>query len=110
MHIKRNSILYSEIINFHVSGSSITSIKAQVSNWKIYPNPTTEILKIENSDARISNNDIYLTITDLQGKAVLTKHLSDLYSGVDISNLKKGCYLIRLSNYNKIFYRQALIK
>ncbi len=105
-----DSIVFTDTMNFYVSGSLTTSTQTEASNWKIYPNPANEIITIENSDACIPNNDIYLTIIDLQGKVVLSKHLNDLYSRIDISDLKKGCYLLRVSDNNKVFLRQILIK
>ncbi|UCH13939.1 MAG: T9SS type A sorting domain-containing protein [Bacteroidales bacterium] len=105
-----DSIVYTDTMNFHVYGSEMRSTENEVSNWRIFPNPANEIITIENSDAFIPNNDVYLTITDLQGKVMLRKHLSDFYSRVDISDLKKGCYLIRVSDNNRILYRQILIK
>ena len=109
-HTTIDSIIYSETISFQVSGSTMTPIKTKNSNWKIYPNPANEVIIIENSDSNISNNDIYLTIIDFQGKVLQRKYLSDLYSKVDISDLENGSYLIRVSSDNKIFYRQILIK
>jgi putative transposon-encoded protein len=69
----------------------IETVEADV--VKIYPNPTTGQLKIENGELKIENIAIY----DMMGQTVsyLMSHISHPIS-IDISNLPSGIYFIRI--------------
>ncbi|HMG92272.1 MAG TPA: T9SS type A sorting domain-containing protein, partial [Chryseolinea sp.] len=67
---------------------------------KIYPNPTKDIVNVDVSDATISFN---YTVTDVFGRKLIIGTLSGR-SGIDISSLSSGIYLLELSNreYQKV--------
>ena len=59
---------------------------------KIYPNPTTGILKIENSGLRIEN----VTIYDVFGKIQRIENWK-MENTIDISHLSAGIYFVKIS-------------
>ena len=62
----------------------------------IYPNPANETLTLS-----FSNNALLHThaiITDIQGKQVKQFTINSLQEKIDISNLSKGTYMIKLSD------------
>jgi Secretion system C-terminal sorting domain len=58
-----------------------------------YPNPATNMLNIENKN-NLSINSI--TISDTNGRNVLES--KNVTSSIDVSNLSKGIYFVRLAN------------
>lgn len=65
---------------------------SNLSDFKVYPNPATDLLTIysENS-ANIQNVNIY----DLQGKMI--QNIQYNYSKIDISQIKSGLYIIQIT-------------
>ncbi len=74
------------------------------SNYKVYPNPTTNSIHIWSE----SNQHIKkLTLYNHLGQIIVTKKATD--TSIDLSNLKKGMYLIEFE-LNNIKYRNIIIK
>ena len=65
---------------------------------KIYPNPVKDILTIESSQEL--NNDI--KITDLSGRVLITDKLKGKSIEINVSSLKKGIYLLQISETNEV--------
>lgn len=63
----------------------------------IYPNPATDILTIENL-AIIKNGSI--TIVNIQGQLIMQQYINQEKTNIDISNLEKGVYILKISNAN----------
>jgi hypothetical protein len=63
-----------------------------LSNIKIFPNPIKDELRIENSELRIENVEIY----DAIGKKVYTSQVSP-ETVINISHLQSGFYFLRIS-------------
>lgn len=73
----------------------ISNPEYQISNWKIFPNPVQEILRIE-IDEESSFEGIHLLITDLHGKVWIEQKISGQNSGIDLSALPQGLYFASL--------------
>jgi hypothetical protein len=75
-------------------------IKEWENSIKVYPNPTTNELRIESGELRI--NDVH--IFDINGRKILS-HLQIISSShykIDISNLSTGTYILEIvSSENK---------
>jgi hypothetical protein len=71
---------------------------------KIYPNPTTGILQIEQK----YNNDLNIKIYDNLGRLVLQKQSNSSNSNLDISNLADGIYFIAIQVDNELISRKIL--
>lgn len=71
---------------------------------KLYPNPTNEVLFIENT----SNNSIEkITLTDITGKIILVLH--DNFFEINMRNFESGIYILNISSDNKI-YNYKIVK
>jgi hypothetical protein len=66
----------------------------------VYPNPATTslLVSLEGVDAEVST----ITIQDLSGKIVYSTETSDVATLLNINELNKGLYLIKVSNSNGI--------
>ena len=94
-------------INFEsVSSSDLTFNK---SVFKIFPNPTSNILYIK---LEYNLKNLIAEIRDLNGKLVMKNNISEKYNLIDVSPLAKGVYLINVSNEKgeKIGNTEKLVK
>lgn len=86
------ALMIRPILGGPISGTGIKQPNGvrPFSNWSIYPNPATSKLQINQSGTLAD----HYSITDLSGREVLYGSLS--YTGIDISGLIPGFYLVRL--------------
>ncbi|WP_213189985.1 T9SS type A sorting domain-containing protein [Cloacibacterium caeni] len=68
-------------------------VENSLKNFKIFPNPTDEILFIETIDKQIQKIELF----DLQGRLLKTINENKEKYQIDISNFLSGTYLIKLS-------------
>ncbi|NVN95947.1 MAG: T9SS type A sorting domain-containing protein [Bacteroidetes bacterium] len=76
-------------------------------NWKIYPNPCKELLRIETKEFK----DAQIEIFDITGKLRLSELIinkSD-YRYIDVSDFENGYYIIRLKSDEKISTQKLII-
>ena len=59
---------------------------------KIFPNPTKDVLNIELAEAQ----NAQLTLTDINGRILLYKNLTDKSSKINIEHLSKGYYNVQI--------------
>ncbi len=67
----------------------------------LYPNPTTNIVKI-----KVNNKDVFnVRVLDINGKLIINKDYNSNFSEVDLTSFAKGIYLFRISSdsYTKTF-------
>ena len=58
--------------------------------FKIFPNPTNEMLTVQSPDGILGN----LIITDMQGKTVYTDFINDIQTSINIKDLAPGSYIL----------------
>ena len=63
---------------------------------QVYPNPSTGLMTVKNTASEI--NEVQLI--DLSGKIIYTKSVSGNELVIDISNLNKGLYLLKVQTQN----------
>jgi hypothetical protein len=68
-----------------------------ISNQIAYPNPVNDFLHIN-----LMANSENIVISDLSGKIVLQKTISD-NEGINVSMLNNGCYFLKMNNKTKPF-------
>jgi hypothetical protein len=73
-------------------------------NIKVYPNPTSEYIKVEGTAEGAD-----LLLYDNNGNLLLTKRANQNYTLIDIYNLKKGIYHIRYRSKNAKFADKTLL-
>jgi hypothetical protein len=72
----------------------------------VYPNPVKDVLHI---DFPSFEKMEYLTITDLSGRTVETLRAPSLQNGtatINVSNLSKGIYILKVGDYRTKFVRE----
>jgi hypothetical protein len=66
--------------------------------FNFYPNPTYNILHIENLNQQIIAD---ITVLDITGKVVITVNANE--SQIDVSALKAGLYFVKITSNNKVY-------
>lgn len=84
---------YDSITNVNCSVTGIKEVK-QNAFWQLYPNPAAETLTIKINDFE---PDLHIEILNANGTLV-KRHKQAAASAIDISDLPKGLYIIRLYN------------
>lgn len=74
------------------------------SKFKLYPNPTTGILKIA------SDKVVNVEITDITGKVVYSMNNVTNETAINLSNLQKGIYLAKISGDNSTETQKVILK
>lgn len=88
-----------------------TSIKELRSlNLKIFPNPTKDILILEEKENEFTINDSIIDIIDLTGKIVKQQKIQNHQSIINVGEMGKGFYLLRLSKNNEVLYQTHFVK
>lgn len=87
-------IAYNATPNAAISAGQTTGIETLVADVKIYPNPTTSILKVE-SEIEMTTATIY----NICGQQCLFNPIVD--NTIDVSALAEGTYTMVLSNGNQ---------
>ena len=72
--------------------TSIASV-GQSLNSSVYPNPTTDFIKVDLSD---NSNGVGFEVFNAVGVLIMTGNLSDEVSTIDVRNLPSGTYLMQL--------------
>ena len=93
---------------FHQNHWNITAMEDHNSSFDatIFPNPTTEILKIKTTMFKGANYSIY----NAQGKLISSDKLYLEQTSINVSQLPVGAYLLNLNDANKNLKTYKLIK
>ena len=75
--------------------TAIGVTEPELSPFKLYPNPAKDYLVLEYSG---KETDFHLTISDLSGKAVLSKAYQNLPKTLNVSQLPSGIYFMAISS------------
>ena len=71
-------------------------------NISIYPNPVNDILNIKSKD----NQKISFVIIDINGREIISKTSND--NNINVSNLKKGIYFVKITNDNSSITKKII--
>jgi hypothetical protein len=74
----------------------LNSENTECSDFQVFPNPVKNLIYIQSSA-----NTIYLNIYSVSGEIVYEKTLTSTNHQIDISHLKSGVYIIRLTGLNR---------
>jgi hypothetical protein len=100
--------IYSRPIKLHVS--TLTDVdELNNAGLKVYPNPTSDIINIELNENVGKDNKI--DVRDIYGRIVLQKNWIDgSRHQLDLKQLPKGMYFIRIQNNNKSYIEKVIIQ
>ena len=79
-------------IGFNNENSSSTNDNL-LNQYKVYPNPTYDVLNIDN----LSQQNSQVQIFDLIGNMLLSKEIASTKGDLDLSSLKPGMYIITIN-------------
>jgi hypothetical protein len=103
--------------NFYIaefSSSTVTGfsdINIDDSNIRIYPNPASDFLII--NDASGSNGNTFVEISNVSGKQIQRRFLKEGENRIDLNGIASGLYLVKLyleENPNKPVIRKLMVK
>lgn len=81
----------------------INKIENEAGAMKIYPNPSTGILHID----QLANN-LYLEIYNMTGQRILKQPVIE--NEIDLSSFQKGLYMIKLYNQDKVYVSKITLQ
>lgn len=99
------AVMIRPILGQDIIGTNIPKTKNAYSDWKIFPNPVTDVLNIQIEKATA----LQYEIIDLQGRKILAGTLPDTRN-ISITNLLPGMYFIRIFNDKGQNSQQRFIK
>ena len=80
---------------FEVTNTSLNHISKSIKDFKIYPNPTNGDIFIQNYNL---NESLNVAILNLQGAPLINSRSNH----VSLQSLKKGIYILRVSQINRV--------
>jgi hypothetical protein len=90
-----------EYFNWGVSGTvvvlSTKSFENKTSNYTVFPNPAKNAITISSSTAENAE----ITIYDLNGRVVINTSISGYQKEIDINQISKGYYLMKIGGSDK---------
>ena len=89
---------------FSLSVPLSTTDFALNSYFKVFPNPTTGVININMTDFRTAKTTLY----DLNGKVLKTQVIENTSSKINISDLSKGVYLLKIETENGSITKQII--
>jgi hypothetical protein len=97
------------IAGITVTGVGIEQLTMDDGQLKIYPNPTTGELTIENGELSPEfNSGVNVDVYDVFGRNVLSHQLSTVNCQLSIKNLPSGIYFIRMQTENEVIIRKIV--
>ena len=91
-----------------VPGLGFTNFALNDKNISIYPNPANDVLNIQVSNGVLENDIQSISIYGVKGELIIkTTHYKE---NIDIKNLSKGTYLVRIQFPNYVVTKKVLVK
>ena len=84
-----------------------TSYGLEGNQFLIYPNPGRNLFFMK---AAQTYNDVYLAVTDITGREIVSKHLDNNSLRISIDDLEPGIYIFKLIFDNKIEKHRVVIQ
>ena len=91
----RRSALYIDNVNLDVIGS--TSEVDNTHQIKLYPNPSSGIVRFTGQQSYMNEPDYTVTVYSLTGQILINRSNFDMNQPLDVSSLSSGLYFIKLS-------------
>ncbi|AZQ61307.1 T9SS type A sorting domain-containing protein [Flammeovirga pectinis] len=113
----KNKTVYYRLTQYDFDGKSESWIQAVMNSdddkidVSVYPNPTTDFIKVETNATDDSPMDYYLINASTGAKIKLTSKSSQYSSQkFDVSGLSQGIYILEVLQGNKRIYQNKVIK
>ena len=92
----------------NVPNLSVSEIILKEKNITIYPNPASDIIKINLGNYYLEDDIKQISIFDVTGSLVLS--LQKINSNIDIKKLEKGTYFVKIQFSNSVVTKKLLVK
>ena len=106
------NVVYTENITLKTLATRIKPIRQISSPVKLFPNPVNDVLNIKYSGTSL--NEMKIEICDISGKSVSIQKISDIESGqqigLNVSSLRKGIYLCKMTSGSKFVGLEKFVK
>ena len=76
----------------------------ELNNVVVYPNPTTGMIQIQNSESRIQNVEVY----DAYGKLLNVVNVNDNTAALDLSGYAAGTYFVKIVTENGVVTKRVV--
>ena len=87
-----------------MTGVQTCALPILASKVKLYPNPTSGILKVT------AENNFQMQVIDILGKVVYTSGNVANGANIDLSNLQKGVYIAKIVENEKTSTQKLILK
>lgn len=81
--------------DFSVTGTVLATDNFITNNFKIYPNPATNVINVAAKNATAINS---VQVTDVNGRVVMSKDVNASAYAIDSSGLTSGVYFVKVSS------------
>lgn len=92
--------------NVDTTASGILDIDL-VSNFNVFPNPSTDLVNIEIETT--NNLAVQVQLFDILGRNVLSTELDNGKATLDVSNLNKGLYIVKATSQGKAIATSSIV-
>lgn len=77
---------------------------------KVFPNPTTDMLVLEQKSISIIKNDLQVDVIDMTGKVIKRQEIQGYQTIINVRDVVKGFYLLRVYGGNEFVYQTFFVK
>lgn len=106
-YLLENKLLTQGFLQEKLGPTAVNELRSDAINVKLYPNPAREYLTI---DCQNNNSPFWYEIVNTTGSSSGKKACKNFPEILDVSNLKPGIYLLRLSNSANDQFSSIFIK
>ena len=92
---------FNEVLGLPVTG--ITDFELQIADLKIYPNPVSDVLNIEVTDAMMGEE---ISVYDLSGRKIYSSTVSDFNFKISTAEFVPGVYIVKIGSAISKFVKQ----
>ena len=105
-YVTTNNWLDVKFDNLRLSGNFGAGIIGERNqDFKIYPNPASEFLTVENQGNRVVNIELF----DITGRLIKKYKIAER-GEVDLGHIKKGMALLRISVDEEVYFRKIMVQ
>lgn len=76
----------------------------------VYPNPTTDIITLNLSNATFSNHKMWVTITDMNGSTLIHEQIKEQSMLLNFLKFSTGIYSLTINQETQVIKRFKIIK
>lgn len=102
-----NGINFNDFWQFNPTDNTIGIAQNEI-DVKIFPNPVIDELQVQYLG--LQTDHLEVRVFDMNGKLLLKDELHYFIQNIDVSHLKTGTYILKISRGNQLIHQEKLIK